>query len=92
MRISMRWLLPAGAIVAAAALVLAWMPVSGTGAQARDAEQQHPTGLPLGLPAGPAGHFTCFSIVNPGMTPRVVDPEHAPAGIRGHRPAERLQT
>ena len=70
MRVSLRWLLPAGAIVAALALVFAWMTASGTSAKLSANTTAQPA-LQSVCPPATATTVTCYSIYRtPGHTPR----------------------
>ena len=79
MRISLRWLLPVGAIVAALALVLAWMNTSGTGAKLTASSSTQPAFQAVCPPATP-GTVTCFSIRRT-MVPHAATPNALPAGL-----------
>ena len=79
MRISLRWLLPVGALVAALALVLAWMNVSGTSASLSASSSSTQPSFQAACPPATPGTVTCFSIYRT-MAP-AASPNALPAGF-----------
>jgi len=79
MRISLRWLLPAGALAAAAALALTWL--NGFGATTRLAASSTQAAYRSVCPAAKPGHFTCLSIIHTGASPQALSPQVLPAGF-----------
>ncbi len=81
MRISLRWLLPAVALVASAALVLAWISSASVTKARLSAASGSQAGYREACPQAQAGHFTCLAIVSTGMTPDVATPGARPRGF-----------
>ncbi len=80
MRISLRLALPAGALVAAAALVMAGLNGFGATTRLAAASGAQAAYRSVCPPAKP-GHFTCLSIVRTGASPQVLRPDALPAGF-----------
>ncbi len=79
MRISLRRLLPAGALVAAAVVVLAWLTASGTNARLSAAASSRAS-FRQACPSAQAGHFTCLTVVRTGVIPQPATPNSLPPG------------
>jgi subtilase family serine protease len=84
MRISLRWLLPAGAIVAALALLFAWMTASGDSVKLSASTTAQPA-FAAACPAASADNVTCFSIYRTARAHAAAAMNALPAG--GLRPS-----
>lgn len=80
MRISLRWMLPAAAVAAAAALVPGWLNAGGSTARLAAASATQPGQRAACGAAARPGLVTCFTIINTLIKPQAAGPDALPAG------------